>query len=78
MGKVHGGPLFRFIRMASKKWQAAPGKEPMPPARKRGWKGRLPQPRPVKQFLGVTGEREDVAPPDVLHVEFPVQGGEVA
>lgn len=78
MGKVHGGPLFRFIRMASKKWQAAPRDVSVPPARKRGRKGRLPQPRPVKQFLGVTGEREDVAPPDVFHVEFPVQSGEVA
>ena len=50
----------------------------MPPARKRELKGRLPQPRPVKQFLGIAGEREDVAPLDVLYVEFPVQGGEVA
>lgn len=71
-------PLVPLHTDGTKKWQAAPRDVSVPPARKRGWKGRLPQPRPVKQFLGVTGEWEDVAPPDVLHVEFPVQGGEVA
>lgn len=71
MGKAHGGP-FSFHTDGTKKWQAAPRDVSVPPARKRELKGRLPQPRPVKQFLGIAGEREDVAPLDVLYVEFPV------
>ena len=75
-GQAHGA-LFSFHTDGTK-MQAAPRDVSVPPARKRELKGRLPQPRPVKQFLGIAGEREDVAPLDVLYVEFPVQGGEVA